>query len=104
LTDGADRLSEAPIFIDDTPGITVLELRAKARRLKAERNLGLVVVDYLQLMQGRNSEKSAAGDFGDFPFAQGPGQGIERSGGGPLAVEPLPREPYRQASHHGRPA
>jgi replicative DNA helicase len=56
LTDGADRLSEAPIFIDDTPAITVLELRAKARRLKAERNLGLIVVDYLQLMQGRNSE------------------------------------------------
>lgn len=56
LTDGADKLSSAPIFIDDTPAITVLELRAKARRLKAERNLGLIVVDYLQLMQGHNSE------------------------------------------------
>jgi replicative DNA helicase len=56
LTQGAGVLSEAPIFIDDTPGITVLELRAKARRLKAERDLGLVVVDYLQLMQGHNSE------------------------------------------------
>jgi replicative DNA helicase len=56
LTDGADVLSSAPIYIDDTPAITVLELRAKARRLKAERNLGLVVVDYLQLMQGHNSE------------------------------------------------
>jgi replicative DNA helicase len=56
LTNGASMLSEAPIYIDDTPGITVLELRAKARRLKAERNLGLVVVDYLQLMQGHNSE------------------------------------------------
>lgn len=56
LTDGADKLSAAPIFIDDTPAITVLELRAKARRLKAERNLGLIVVDYLQLMQGHNSE------------------------------------------------
>lgn len=56
LTDGAGKLSDAPIFIDDTPAITVLELRAKARRLKAERNLGLVVVDYLQLMQGHNSE------------------------------------------------
>ena len=56
LTDGADVLSSAPIYIDDTPAITVLELRAKARRLKAEKNLGLVVVDYLQLMQGHNSE------------------------------------------------
>jgi replicative DNA helicase len=56
LTNGAGLLSEAQIFIDDTPAISVLELRAKARRLKAEYNLGLVVVDYLQLMQGNNSE------------------------------------------------
>jgi len=56
LTNGAGMLSEAPIYIDDTPAISVLELRAKARRLKAERNLGLIVVDYLQLMQGHNSE------------------------------------------------
>ena len=56
LTSGAGLLTEAPIFIDDTPAISVLELRAKARRLKAERNLGLIVVDYLQLMQGHNSE------------------------------------------------
>lgn len=56
LTDGADVLSSAPIYIDDTPAITVLELRAKSRRLKAERNLGLIVVDYLQLMQGHNAE------------------------------------------------
>ncbi|MBE0597278.1 MAG: replicative DNA helicase [Desulfuromonadales bacterium] len=56
LTAGAGLLSEAPIYIDDTPSISILELRAKARRLKAEKNLGLVVVDYLQLMQGHNSE------------------------------------------------
>ncbi len=46
-------LSEAPIFIDDTPGISVMDIRAKCRRLKLEKNLGLVVIDYLQLMQGR---------------------------------------------------
>lgn len=51
----ADRLSKAKIFIDDTPGITVMELRSKARRLKAEHGLELVVIDYLQLMQGRSS-------------------------------------------------
>jgi len=56
LTSGAGLLTEAPIYIDDTPAISVLELRAKARRLKAERNLGMIVVDYLQLMTGHNSE------------------------------------------------
>ncbi|ORJ63020.1 replicative DNA helicase [Geothermobacter hydrogeniphilus] len=56
LTTGAGLLAEAPVYIDDTPAISVLELRAKARRLKAERGLGLIVVDYLQLMQGSNQE------------------------------------------------
>ncbi len=48
-------LSEAPIFIDDSPAISVLEMRAKSRRLKIEHEIGLVVVDYLQLMRGRSS-------------------------------------------------
>lgn len=48
------RLSEAPIFIDDTPSVTALEIRARSRRLKAERGLALVVVDYLQLIQSRS--------------------------------------------------
>ncbi|MEN6414052.1 MAG: replicative DNA helicase [Veillonellales bacterium] len=52
LVGAADRLSAAPIFIDDTPGITVLEMRAKARRLKIEHDLKLIIIDYLQLMQG----------------------------------------------------
>ncbi len=47
-------LSETPLFIDDTPAISVLEMRAKTRRLKIEHDIGLVVVDYLQLMRGRN--------------------------------------------------
>lgn len=51
LSAGLGRLGEAKIFIDDTPGISVMELRAKARRLKAEHGLGLIVVDYLQLMR-----------------------------------------------------
>ena len=49
-------LSHAPIWIDDTPGISLLEMRSKARRLKIDNNIGLVVIDYLQLMQGPNSE------------------------------------------------
>lgn len=50
------RLAEAPIFIDDTPGISVMELRSKARRLMAEHGIDMVIVDYLQLAQGRRSE------------------------------------------------
>jgi len=53
LTAAAGRLSEAKIFIDDSPGLTVLEARAKARRMKAEHGLDLLVIDYLQLMRGR---------------------------------------------------
>ena len=53
LTSAAGRLSEAPIFIDDSPNLTVLEARAKARRMKAEHGLELVIIDYLQLMRGR---------------------------------------------------
>ena len=53
LTDAAATLSEAPIFIDDTPALSVLEIRAKARRLKSEHNIGLIIVDYLQLMKGK---------------------------------------------------
>jgi replicative DNA helicase len=52
LITAASDLTGAPVYIDDTPGMTVLEMRAKARRLKAETDLGLIVVDYLQLMQG----------------------------------------------------
>jgi replicative DNA helicase len=52
LIESADKLSKAPIFIDDTPSISALELRAKARRLKARHNIQLLVVDYLQLMRG----------------------------------------------------
>ena len=55
LTSAASNLTGAPIFIDDTSGITVLELRAKARRLKIEHGLSLVIVDYLQLMRGKGS-------------------------------------------------
>ncbi|NLK86710.1 MAG: replicative DNA helicase [Clostridiaceae bacterium] len=51
-------LSEAPVYIDDTPGISVMDIRAKCRRLKLEKNLGLVVIDYLQLMQGRGRTES----------------------------------------------
>lgn len=56
LTMAMSTLSEAPIFIDDTPGVTVYDIRAKLRRLQAEHGLGLVVIDYLQLISGRGGE------------------------------------------------
>lgn len=56
LTDACDKLYESPIYIDDTPGISVAEMRSKARRLKSGHGLDLIIVDYLQLMQGRNAE------------------------------------------------
>lgn len=49
-------LEKAPIYIDDTPSLKVLDLRAKTRRLKKEKNIGLIVVDYLQLMRGYVTE------------------------------------------------
>ncbi len=58
LTGAAGRLSEAPLFIDDTPAISVLEMKAKSRRLKADQGLGLIVVDYIQLMRAGGNTNS----------------------------------------------
>ncbi len=58
LTSAAGKISEAPFFIDDTPGMSVHELRAKARRLKVQYGVELVIVDYLQLMEGRVRSES----------------------------------------------
>jgi replicative DNA helicase len=57
LIHAAGKLSEAPIYIDDSASLSILEMRAKARRLKAEHNLGLVIVDYLQLVRGGAGER-----------------------------------------------
>ncbi|MFL5575446.1 MAG: replicative DNA helicase [Gemmatimonadaceae bacterium] len=58
LARAAGILSHAPVYIDDTPGITILEMRSKARRLKAENGVGMVIVDYLQLMTGPASSEN----------------------------------------------
>lgn len=58
LTAAAGKLSEAPIFIDDTPAISVIELRAKARRLKAHHNIQFIILDYLQLMRGKEKSEN----------------------------------------------
>lgn len=56
LSDAMGELAEAPLYIDDTPALSVLEMRTKARRLQVERGIDLLVVDYLQLVRGRNLE------------------------------------------------
>lgn len=58
LAEASGEMAEAPIFIDDTPGVSVLEMRTKARRAAHDGELGLIIIDYLQLMQGSGSAQS----------------------------------------------
>jgi replicative DNA helicase len=58
LSKTVHKLTEAPIYVDDSPSQTVLEIRAKARRLKSEKNIGMIIIDYLQLMTGPASAES----------------------------------------------
>lgn len=77
------RLAEAKIFIDDTPSINIMELRSKARRLMAEHGVDLIIVDYLQLAQGRRAENRVQ-EISDISQPQGSGPRAERPGAGPL--------------------
>ena len=66
LTSAVGILNDAPIYIDDTPGLTPMEIRARARRIKREHGLGLIVIDYLQLMQGSgNSNENRATEISE---------------------------------------
>jgi len=60
LASASGILSEAPIYIDDTPGISIMEIRAKCRKLKMEKDIGLIVIDYLQLITSSSSKKNAS--------------------------------------------
>jgi len=66
LGEALGRMSDAPLFIDDTPSITMLEIRAKARRLKQRRGLDLVVVDYLQLMSSNRRSDNRVQEVAEF--------------------------------------
>lgn len=59
LAEAIGPLSEAGVYIDDTPGISVMEIRTKCRKLKMEKNIGLVVIDYLQLISGSNKRNGS---------------------------------------------
>ena len=58
LIEGADSIAKSKLIIDDTPGISIAELRSKCRKYKMENNLGLIIIDYLQLMSGSGSGRS----------------------------------------------
>ena len=80
LSHALGTLAEARVFIDDTASIGVLEMRAKARRLKAEHGLHLLIIDYIQLMQGRGRFESRQQEVVvDLAVAEGAGQGAERA-------------------------
>ncbi|HEY0492568.1 MAG TPA: replicative DNA helicase [Candidatus Dormibacteraeota bacterium] len=89
-------LSEAQIYIDDSPNISVMEMRTKARRLKSANNLGLIIVDYLQLMQGRNQENRVQ-EISDISRSL---KGLARELQIPvIACSQLSREPEKRNDH-----
>lgn len=59
IAEATGPISEAGIYIDDTPGLSIMEIRARARKLKLEKNIGLIVIDYLQLVQGSSKKSSS---------------------------------------------
>ena len=98
LQEAAGILLDCPIYIDDTPAATVLDIRAKSRRLKADGKLGLIIIDYLQLMQGRAElSQPGAADLRDLPLPEGPGQGTTGAGDRPVPAQPRAREAGTQA-------
>ncbi|MGD8700271.1 MAG: replicative DNA helicase, partial [Gemmatimonadales bacterium] len=96
LATAAGHLNTAPLWIDDTAAITALELRAKARRLKAEVDLGLIVVDYLQLMRGPRSENRVQ----EISAISGALKAVAKELSVPvIALSQLSRAPEQRAQH-----
>jgi replicative DNA helicase len=97
LSLAAGPLAEAPLFIDDTPGISVLEVRAKARRLKAQNNLQLVIIDYLQLMGSSGSVESRQQEISQISRSL---KGVAKELDVPLIVlSQLSRAPEQRTEH-----
>ena len=97
LTSAAAKLSEAPMYIDDTPGMSVLELKAKARRLKAQFDIKLLMVDYLQLMQGSQGSESRQQEISEISRSL---KGLAREINVPLiAVSQLSRAVESRVDH-----
>ncbi len=100
LTKAAGKLSEAPIFIDDSPSISVLELRAKARRLKSRHDIGLIILDYLQLMDETSYSDNRQQEVSVISRSL---KALARELGVPvIAVSQLSRAPERRESFRPR--
>ena len=99
------RVSEAPLFIDDSPNMSLMEIRAKCRRLKQRNNLKLVVIDYLQLMSsGKRVESRQQEVSGVLPSPQAARQGARGAGHRDLAAQPWRRAAHRQEAADVRPS
>jgi replicative DNA helicase len=97
LSLAAGPLSEAPLYIDDTPGISVLEVRAKSRRLKAQSNLGLIIIDYLQLMGSSGPVESRQQEISQISRSL---KGVAKELDVPLIVlSQLSRAPEQRTEH-----
>ncbi len=91
-------LTEAKIFIDDTPGLSIFEMRAKARRLKAERGLDLLIVDYLQLLRGRSRYENRTQEVSDISRSL---KGLAKELSVPvIALSQLSRAPEQRGGDH----
>lgn len=97
LADAVARLAKANIYIDDTPGITVAEMRSKCRRLKTEKGLDLVLIDYLQLMQSSNRAESRQQEISEISRSL---KALAREMDCPvLALSQLSRAPEMRSEH-----
>jgi replicative DNA helicase len=101
LARAAGILSSAPVWIDDTPGITLLEMRSKARRLKAEAGVKMVIVDYLQLMQGPSNSESRQQEVS--MISRGLKALAKELSVPVMALSQLSRAPEQRTGEHKRP-
>lgn len=104
VTSAIKMLKETKIFIDDTPGVSPEVLRSKCRRLKREHDLGLVVIDYLQLMSVPGNSENRATEISEISRSL---KGLARNctcGDRAVAAQPLAGNTYRQAPGDGRPS
>jgi len=98
LTLAFGELTDAKIFIDDTPGISIFEMRAKSRRLKSERGLDLLIVDYLQLVRGRARYENRTQEISDISRSL---KGLAKELGIPvIALSQLSRAPEQRGGDH----
>jgi replicative DNA helicase len=101
LARAAGILSAAPIWIDDSAGITLLEIRSKARRLKSDQNIGLVIVDYLQLIQGPTGSESRQQEISQISRSL---KALAKELAVPVvALSQLSRAPEQRTGDHKRP-